>query len=114
MLFVFFINFCRILAAMERYIEKARELIDNLYTQGTPDEYDTALSTGKILSDLRCLLPANSIDEFDVYDIMSELFVPYYTEEVENVEEKNPETDEKTTIKKIINGAKFLWYLKKK
>lgn len=97
---------------MAQYKEKAKELITSLYIQGNPIDHDVVLSTYEVYKDLTTLLPSKSIDEYDVYDILSNLFSPYYTSstkfEVQLKENGEPEIVENTR-----EGVKYLWYLKR-
>lgn len=96
----------------DQYKAKAKELITSLYVQGNPVDYDAILSTRQVHKDLTVLLPFNSIDEFDVYEILMELYTPYYTNTTEITVKKNAEGEEKI-IEKTREGMQFLWYLKR-
>lgn len=97
---------------MDQYKNKAKELITALYVQGNPVDYDAALSTREVYQDLISLLPSKSIDEYDVYDILSELFSPYYTNS-SKFEVREKENGELEIVETTREGMKFLWYLKR-
>lgn len=97
---------------MNQYKEKAKELIISLYVQGNPIEHDVILSTYEVYKDLTFLLPSKSIDEYDVYDILSELFTPYYTNSTK-FEVREKENGELEIVETTREGMKFLWYLKR-
>lgn len=97
---------------MDQYKEKARELITSLYVQGNPVDYDVVLNTKQVYEDLMVLLPSKSIDEYDVYDILSDLFTPFYTSSTELSVREN-EDGEKEIVDKTREGVQYLWYLKR-
>lgn len=97
---------------MDQYKEKARELITSLYVQGNPVDYDVVLNTKQVYKDLIVLLPSKSIDEYDVYDILSDLFTPFYTSSTELSVREN-EDGEKEIVDKTREGVQYLWYLKR-
>lgn len=97
---------------MVEYKEEIKKLLTSLYEQGNPVDHDAQLSTREIYYDLLSLLPEKAIDEYDVYEVLSSLYTPFYVSsskyEVVMTSEGTPKI-----IENKREGVKFLWHLKR-